>query len=668
MKKHFSILASLLALMMLISACTAGKTTTDVSYVAPSESTESSDFISATSDTSDVGGSSTSASTPTPTPDIPDDGNVNPNDPSYEVPTGTTAPKMDHDRVTVTISDIPVFSNNSYYEVHGNIPYFAVDELSVVTYTDFSPLDSLGRVGVASACLTKISVGSRDNISSIKPTGWVQNQYSSISGGALYNRSHLIAHMFADYDKKNNLMTGTTYFNQTGMYGIEGRVETYLNANPKNHVMYRVTPMFHENNLLASGALMEAYSVEDNGKGLCFCIFVYNYQPGIYIDHRTGENREGTGTDYSGLGLHTHNYTSSVVDPTCIADGYTLYTCSCGDSYKDHIIKATRHQFKDGICTKCGEKDGTPTDGQYLLFYPSENMVLTDRASGNKLVGASATLDGGILKVKKDQYTVLTLTAVSDGSFTLSADGKYLTSGETGGVLTFTDSATEYSYWIAETLNGVVYYKNKAAAYKSDSGEYAQYLEYYGGVFTTYSMKTPGTQYVFTLHDVSKIEVDNTVVDPTLPTEGDTYRKVTADKSDWSGKHLIVYEAGNLLFNGSLERLDVTNNVIESVSISGDIIVGEYTAYLVTISKVDGGYALKTENGAFFGHSGSKNTLSQGDKAIVNTISFENGEVKISCGNYSLRFNASTMANNYRFRYYANGSQQPISLYEWIEE
>ena len=127
----------------------------------------------------------------------------------------------------------------------------------------------------------------REDISSIEPTGWVQAKYD---GEYLYNRCHLIGHQLAGEDANElNLITGTRYFNVSGMLIFENQVADYIKENENNHVLYRVTPVFEGDNLVASGVEIEAYSVEDNGK-LCFNIFVYNIQPGIEIDYKTGKS------------------------------------------------------------------------------------------------------------------------------------------------------------------------------------------------------------------------------------------------------------------------------------------------------------------------------------------------------------------------------------------
>ena len=134
----------------------------------------------------------------------------------------------------------------------------------------------------------------RESISEITPSGWKQAEYKGIvEGDYLYNRCHLIGYQLAGENaNEKNLITGTRYLNIEGMLPFENKVAEYIDENRNNHVLYRVTPIYDGNNLVASGVLMEAYSVEDNGKGVCFNIYAYNVQPGISIDYATGESKE----------------------------------------------------------------------------------------------------------------------------------------------------------------------------------------------------------------------------------------------------------------------------------------------------------------------------------------------------------------------------------------
>ena len=191
-----------------------------------------------------------------------------------------------------------------YKIVNNNVPYFTDDEITTKAYEKYSELDSLGRCGVVMACVGRELMPKggeeRESISSVTPSGWEQAKYDSelVDGGFLYNRAHLIGwQLTAENANKRNLITGTRYFNVDGMLPFENLVADYVRETG-NHVMYRVTPDFEDSNLVATGVTMEAYSVEDNGDGVQFCIYVYNFQPGILIDYATGKSRldDGTGT------------------------------------------------------------------------------------------------------------------------------------------------------------------------------------------------------------------------------------------------------------------------------------------------------------------------------------------------------------------------------------
>lgn len=188
--------------------------------------------------------------------------------------------------------EIPAYSGTPYTEVNGNKPYFTEADLTTQSFETYSELDSLGRCGVAYANVGQdlMPTEPRGEIGAVKPTGWHLVKYDNVDGKYLYNRCHLIAYMLAaENANPQNLITGTRYLNTQGMLPFETKVSDYVKATG-NHVLYRVTPIFDGDNLLADGVLMEAYSVEDAGAGICFCVFVYNVQPGIGIDYATGDN------------------------------------------------------------------------------------------------------------------------------------------------------------------------------------------------------------------------------------------------------------------------------------------------------------------------------------------------------------------------------------------
>lgn len=194
----------------------------------------------------------------------------------------------------VDLDSIPEYSDSPFVAINENVPYFEESDYTTVSYETYSELDSLGRCGVVMACCGKDIMPAdgedRGSISNVTPSGWEQEKYDTdlVSGGYLYNRSHLIGwQLTAENDNEKNLITGTRYFNVDGMLPFENMVADYIRETG-NHVLYRVTPIYEGDNLVASGVLMEAYSVEDAGEGVCFNVYCYNVQPGIVIDYATG--------------------------------------------------------------------------------------------------------------------------------------------------------------------------------------------------------------------------------------------------------------------------------------------------------------------------------------------------------------------------------------------
>lgn len=199
-------------------------------------------------------------------------------------------------RKTIAGLNIPAYSGQPYTIINDNVPYFNEEDKQVKSFESYSNLDSLGRCGVAYACVSRelMPTEDRGEIGSIKPSGWNQTKYEGIVDSNppyLYNRCHLIAYcLTAENANEKNLITGTRYLNVKGMLPFEEEVARYLDTHD-NHVLYRVTPIFEGNNLVASGVLIEAYSVEDEGAGICFCVYCYNVQPGVEIDYKTGESK-----------------------------------------------------------------------------------------------------------------------------------------------------------------------------------------------------------------------------------------------------------------------------------------------------------------------------------------------------------------------------------------
>ncbi len=190
------------------------------------------------------------------------------------------------------MSMVPAYSGSPYVKINNGTPFFKEYEIIGGSFEYYSKLDELGRCDVTMASISEdiMPAGERESISSVTPTGWMNKKYDVVSGGYIYNRCHLIGYQLTGENaNERNLITGTRYLNIDGMLPFENMVDDYVEETD-NHVMYRVTPVFTENNLVADGVLMEAYSVEDAGIGISFCVYCYNVQPQIYIDYKSGDN------------------------------------------------------------------------------------------------------------------------------------------------------------------------------------------------------------------------------------------------------------------------------------------------------------------------------------------------------------------------------------------
>lgn len=209
------------------------------------------------------------------------------------------------------------YDSEPYEIIHNNEPEFtAKEKKSTKAFEEYASLDSLGRCGVAFANICKeiMPTEKRGEIGQVKPSGWHTVKYDIVDGKYLYNRCHLIGYQLAGENaNEKNLITGTRYLNVEGMLPFEDQVADYV-QDTGNHVLYRVTPQYEGDNLVAEGVQMEGYSVEDQGEGICFNIFAYNVQPGISIDYETGES-EQTGTG--------ENEQSGADDANVLEDGQT---------------------------------------------------------------------------------------------------------------------------------------------------------------------------------------------------------------------------------------------------------------------------------------------------------------------------------------------------------
>lgn len=201
----------------------------------------------------------------------------------------------------------PTADEGDYVEINDNTPSFTVDDATTDAFQSFSQLDRLGRCGTAYACLgpETLPTDARGDISEVHPSGWIQNFYDFIEGESLYNRSHLIAHCLSGQNaNEKNLITGTRHFNADVMEPIEAMVLNYIEQTG-NHVLYRVTPVFEGDELVARGVQIEALSMEDGGQGVSLNVFLRNIQPGVTIDYATGNNWADEAATDSGLGTES---------------------------------------------------------------------------------------------------------------------------------------------------------------------------------------------------------------------------------------------------------------------------------------------------------------------------------------------------------------------------
>ena len=196
-------------------------------------------------------------------------------------------------QVSYDLASIPEYSNANYVVLNNNEPNFTESDYTTDSFERYSELDSLGRAKVAYANIgvDLMPTEERGSIGQVKPSGWHLVKYDIVNGKYLYNRCHLIGfQLTGENANEKNLITCTRQMNTVGMLEFENKVANYIKST-NNHVLYRVTPIYKDDNLLASGVVMEAYSVEDSGEGIKFNIFVYNVQDGIDIDYKTGDSK-----------------------------------------------------------------------------------------------------------------------------------------------------------------------------------------------------------------------------------------------------------------------------------------------------------------------------------------------------------------------------------------
>lgn len=270
----------------------------------------------------------------------------------------------------VSINNIPKYSGNAYISINSGKPYFSESEKeNKEQFEYYSSLDDLGRCGVAYAniCKEVMPTEERGTIGQIRPSGWHTVKYNGIvDGNYLYNRCHLIGYQLAGENANElNLITGTRYLNIVGMLEFENMVGAYVEET-NNHVLYRVTPIFNGNNLVAQGVEIEAWSVEDEGSGICFNVFCYNVQPGIEIDYATGDSwiagdsyveekqSESSSVEESQTNLNEQELREFILNKN--TKKFHLPTCSSVDSMAEknkEIYEGTVDEIKEKGYTPC---------------------------------------------------------------------------------------------------------------------------------------------------------------------------------------------------------------------------------------------------------------------------------------------------------------------------
>ena len=255
---------------------------------------------------------------------------------------------VDHtESQSFSMEDIPAYSEDGYVVINDNVPEFPEEDFTTEAFESYSELDYLGRCGAAYANLGQelMPTEERGSISHVYPSGWHSVQYDCVEGGSLYNRSHLIGFQLAgENDNECNLITGTRYMNAYVMLPFENMVADYIKET-NNHVLYRVTPVYEGENLVASGLQMEAMSVEDKGEGICFNVYLYNVQPGIEIDYATGDSWLA---DTSGSGS---NSSSTVNSGSGSSSNSSATVSNSGNSETGiYILNTNSKKFHDPGC------------------------------------------------------------------------------------------------------------------------------------------------------------------------------------------------------------------------------------------------------------------------------------------------------------------------------
>jgi len=247
----------------------------------------------------------------------------------------------------ISLDSIPDYDGSAdYVVINNNVPFFT-DEKCDSSYESFSELDSLGRCGVAIACIgiDLMPTEDRGEIGHVRPSGWHSVQYDIVPGKNLYNRCHLIGfQLTGENDNEKNLITGTRNMNNEGMLPFENMIADYIKET-ENHVLYRVSPIFKDNELVARGVLMEAKSVEDDE--ICFCIYVYNNQPGVKINYKTGESSLA---DDPLSGVVNENHDKSEILPSLTPSSVTeIYAEYVDDEFSGCLIMVSGNGYNGAV-------------------------------------------------------------------------------------------------------------------------------------------------------------------------------------------------------------------------------------------------------------------------------------------------------------------------------
>lgn len=294
MRKKKIFVSLFLALMLCLSGC-GSKTPGFHGNDVPIDHDYETDPMPSQGVVSEVPSTPSNVETPSNTPIVmpsyePSDSNDVPS--NTNTPSNGGTPAGDASNSVERDLGIPAYSGSPYAVVNNNESFFTKSDITSNVFETYSEHDSLGRCGVAFAniCKELMPTEKRESISSVKPSGWINKPYDFVDGGYIYNRCHLIGFQLAGENANDkNLITGTRYMNVDGMLPFENMIDDYVEET-NNHVLYRVTPLYEGNNLVASGVLMEAFSIEDGGDGITFNVYCYNVQPGCEIDYATGDN------------------------------------------------------------------------------------------------------------------------------------------------------------------------------------------------------------------------------------------------------------------------------------------------------------------------------------------------------------------------------------------